>query len=85
MKDYFYTDSARSNKIYVFRNVDWINQLMLIGEKYQWISLNECGTNWNSWSSYDSMKTAIENAMGQHCVVYQLDTLKELTEFILED
>jgi len=85
MKNYFYTHRAREGKIYVFWNMTWLNQLMFINKKYCWISLNECGINFNSGASFKSLKEAIEYAMYHDGDVYQLDTLKELAEFISEE
>ena len=85
MKNYFYTDRARENKIYVFWNRTWLNQLMLINGKYCWISLNECRSNYDLGMPFESLKKAIEYAMNNSHVIYQLDTLKELAEFISEE
>ncbi len=80
-KAYFYTCNAVSHKIYVFWNIGWLNQLMKVGKKYHWISLNQCGVNWCKNQRYSTAQKAIEAAMF-NSPVYQLDTLKELAEFI---
>ena len=80
-KDYFYTCNAVPYKIYVFWNGGWLNQLMKVSKKYYWVSLNQCGINWNTGESFSTAQKAIERAMSSQSV-YQLDALKELAEFI---
>lgn len=81
MSKYFYTCDADECKIYVFWNFAWLNQLIKINGSYCWMSLNECGSNWDS-TGKSNMQDAIECAMESCCDVYQLDTLEELAEFI---
>lgn len=83
MKNYFYPDRAQNDKIYVFKNGHWTNQLILINGGYYWISLNRCGCNWGE-GGYRSLEAAIECAMCEEHPVYQLDTIEELAEFIKE-
>ena len=88
MKNYFYTCNAQEEKIYVFWNSSWLNQLIKIDGQFYWVSLNECGTNWcSSGSPKQTIQAAIEDVLRRGCYadVYQLDTLKELAEFILEE
>ena len=82
MKNYFYTHQARTNKIYVFWNGSWLNQLMEINNNYCWTSLNQCGINFEVGTHYKTAQKAIEDVMLYECTVYQLDTLDELAEFI---
>lgn len=82
-ENYFYTDKAQENKIYVFWNYPWLNQLIRIGDLYYWVSLNECGMNWDiDGEATQNIQKAIENVMCEGFDVYQLDTLEELAEFI---
>jgi hypothetical protein len=82
---YFYTDEARDDKIYVFVcSGEWINQLMLIKDRYYWISLNCCDINYNVDKSYKTKQQAIHYVMDFNDV-YQLDTLEELAQFIKEN
>ena len=63
-----------------------LNQLVLVNRLYYWVSLNECGMDWNVDGLPErTIQAAIEDAMELGHDVYQLDTLEELTEFILED
>lgn len=85
MKNYFYTHEAKDDKIYVFWNNNWLNQLMYFGGRYFWVSLNECKTNWNcTTDGHQTLKDAIEDIMEWGHDVYQLDTLEDLAEFIAE-
>ena len=86
MENYFYTCDAQERKIYVFRNFGWINQLIKIGELFCWVSINRCDMNWNiAGSPQQTIQAAIEDVMEYGYTVYQLDTLEELAEFILEE
>ena len=85
--DYFYTCNARVGKIYVFWNGRWLNQLMEINDKFQWVSLNQCGINYEpiTEDGYKTLRTAIEGVVSNGYSVYQLDTLEELMKFIAEE
>lgn len=94
MKNYFYTDEADDSKIYVFSNDGkFVNMLQKVGEKYGWLSLNHCDANWSD-IKFDTIQEAIEYAM-KNCegyaieefgwnIVYQLDDIQELVNFIWE-
>ena len=85
MKNYFYTDEAYNGKIYVSRNLSWTNQLMYIESEdvYCWFSLDQCDINLNVGAHFDTLQEAIEDEMTNGDIVYQLDNIEELAQFIL--